>query len=385
MKPLDDGPWWLGRKTTSTAIVLTLATCASFGRPQSIQSEHGAIAVETFADGLEHPWGLTFLPDERMLVTERPGRLRFVSENGELSAPLRGVPEVFHRGQGGLLDVELDPDFESNSLVYLSFAEPGPRGASTAVARGRLGNDTLEATEVIFRQQPKVEGENHFGGRLVFSRDETLFVTLGERFQFDPAQDLSNHLGTIVRINSDGSVPDDNPFVGRNDALPEIWSYGHRNIEGAFVHPETGALWVHEMGPRGGDELNIAEPGRNYGWPLVSWGRHYLFVDFGSDIPDPPTRPELAQSLYHWNPVISPSGMLYYTGELFSDWQKDILIGGLSSRALIRLTVDGKEVTNEERLDLGVRLRDVAQGPEGAVYLLTDEDDGKILRLVPQS
>jgi len=378
MKLIDVG------KTSSTAIILTLASCASFGQPQAIETENGKVTVETLADGLVHPWGLAFLPDGRMLVTERPGRLRIVSERGEVGPPVRGVPEVFNRGQGGLLDVEIDPEFESNSLVYLSYAEPGPGGASTAVARARLEEDTLEATEVIFRQQPKVSGENHFGGRLAFSHDGMLFVTLGERFQFDPAQDLTNHLGTIVRIHPspDGSVPDDNPFVGREDALPEIWSYGHRNIEGAFVHPALGA---DGMGPRGGDGLNIADAGRNYGWPLVSWGRHYLFVDFGSDIPDPPTRPELAQSIYHWNPVISPSGMIYYTGELFPDWRNDVLIGGLSSRALIRLTVDGSEITSEERLEMGVRIREVAQGPEGALYLLTDEDDGEILRLTPQS
>lgn len=245
-------------------VVAVLAVPVPVGaRERVIETDLGRVAVETVAGGLEHPWGLAFLPDGRMLVTERPGRLRAVSKDGVLSDPLAGVPEVAASGQGGLLDVALDPDFASNRLVYLSYAEPGAGGASTAVARGRLDGDALEDVQVIFRQQPKVSGGNHFGSRLVFARDGTLFVTLGERFKFEPAQDLSNHLGTIVRINADGSVPDDNPFIGRSNALPEIWSYGHRNVQGADLHPETGRLWSLEFGPRGGDELNIPEPGRN--------------------------------------------------------------------------------------------------------------------------
>jgi glucose/arabinose dehydrogenase len=316
-----------------------------------------------------------------MLVTEKAGRLRSVSKNGELSEPISGVPEVVAEGQGGLLDVALDPDFASNRLVYLSYSEAGEGGASTAVARGRLNDATtaLDDVQVIFRQQPKVSGNNHFGSRLVFSRDGMLFVTLGERFKFDPAQDLSDHLGTIVRIHPDGSVPADNPFVDRGDAKPEIWSYGHRNVQGAALHPETGVLWIHEFGPRGGDELNISEAGRNYGWPLVSWGRHYT----GQDIPDPPTRPDLAPSIYQWTPVISPSGMTFYTGEMFPEWRGNILIGGLSSEALVRLTLDGERITGEERIDMGERIRDVHQGNDGAVYLVTDTPKGEILRLTP--
>ena len=365
-------------------VALLHAPSAASAQPQSVEAEIGTIAVETIVGGLVHPWGLTFLPDGRMLVTERAGRLRIVGTDGELSEPLAGVPEVFNQGQGGLLDVEIDPDFTSNSLVYLSYAEPGEGGASTAVARGRLVDHALEGTEVIFRQQPKVEGENHFGSRLAFSPDGKLFVTMGERFKFEPAQDLTSHLGTVARINPDGSVPEDNPFVDQENALPEIWSYGHRNIEGAFIHPETGVLWAHEMGPRGGDELNIPEAGRNYGWPVVSWGRHYDFVQGGSDIPDPSTRPEFAQSIYHWNPVISPSGMIYYTGDRFPEWQGNVLIGGLSSKALIRLAVDGEQVLSEEQIDMGTRIREVAQGPDGAIYVLTDEDDGEIRRLTLQ-
>jgi glucose/arabinose dehydrogenase len=337
----------------------------------------GTIKVETVATGLSHPWGLAFLPDGRMLVTERTGTLRLVSKDGKLSAPLSGVPEVVVAGQGGLLDVAIDPGFKSNNLVYLSYSEPGEGGASTAVARGKLGDSGLENVEVIFRQEPKVEGGNHFGSRLVFAPDGKLFVTLGERFQFTPAQDLSNDLGKIVRINPDGSVPKDNPFVGRNDARPEIWSYGHRNPQGAAIHPETGRLWETEFGPRGGDELNIPQAGANYGWPVVSWGNHYT----GEDIPDPPTHPEFADAIYHWNPVISPSGITFYTGDAIPAWKGNLLIGGLSSKAIVRLTLDGEKVGDEERIPMGTRIRDVVQGPDGAVYALTDEGNGEILRL----
>lgn len=363
------------------ALVGGLMACAPVSAQDQIASQQGPVAVETVVDGLVHPWGLTFLPDGRMLVTERPGRLRLVSPDGTLSPPLSGVPEVFAQGQGGLLDVALDPDFSENRLVYLSYAEPGPGGASTAVARGRLTEGGLEGTEVIFRQTPKVSGANHFGSRLAFAPDGTLFVTLGERFKFEPAQELSNTLGTVVRINPDGSIPQDNPFVGRPGAEPEIWSYGHRNIEAAAVHPGTGRLWIGEMGPRGGDELNLPEPGRNYGWPLVSWGEHYD----GEDIPDPPARPDLADAIYRWTPVISPSGMIFYTGEAFPAWRGNVLIGSLTQRELVRLTVEGRQVTGEERLGMGARIREVEQGPDGAIYLLTDQDDGKILRLTPVS
>jgi glucose/arabinose dehydrogenase len=287
------------------------------------------------------------------------------------------VPEVVDDGQGGLLDVVLDPKFAENRLVYLSYSEPGDGGTSgTAVARGKLGEMGLDNVEVIFRQTPKVGDDLHFGSRLAFSPDGKLYVTLGERFKFHPAQDLASHLGKVVRINPDGSVPEDNPFVGQEGALPEIWSYGHRNPQGAAIHPETGKLWENEFGPRGGDELNIPEAGKNYGWPVVSWGKHYD----GKDIPDPPTHPEFADAIYHWTPVISPSGMTFYTGDAIPAWKGNLLIGGLSSQALVRLTLDGEKVTAEERLPLGVRVRDVKQGPDGAVYAI-DESNDEILRL----
>lgn len=359
--------------------VLVAAAFPACARDQVSSSEAGALRVETFADGLAYPWGMTFLPDGGMLVTEKPGQLRLVSTEGRVSVPITGLPEVEARGQGGLLDVAIDPDFPSNRLVYISYAEAGEGGASTAVARGRLDDGALKDVEVIFRQQPKVPGPNHFGSRLAFAPDGTLFVTLGERFKFEPAQDNTNHLGTVVRINPDGTVPPDNPFVGKPDALPEIWSYGHRNVQGADFEPATGTLWTIEFGPRGGDELNRPEAGRNYGWPLVSWGKHYG----GKDIPDPPTRPDLADAVYHWVPAISPSGISFYNGDLFPDWRGDLLIGGLSSRALVRLNIEDGRVTGEERMDMGARVRDVAPGPDGAIYLLIDSSDGEILRLTP--
>jgi aldose sugar dehydrogenase len=359
------------------AAVAVLLMLAELAKTRTLATEAGPIKVETFAEGLSHPWGLAFLSDGRMLVTERPGRLRLVSKEGKLSKPLSGVPEVFAAGQGGLLDVAIDPDFQSNQLVYISYAEPGEGGASTVVARGKLGKHGLEDVEVIFRQLPKVDGANHFGSRLAFAPDGKLFITLGERFKFTPAQDLSNDLGKIVRINPDGSIPEDNPFVGRKDARPEIWSYGHRNAQGAAIHPETGKLWEDEFGPLGGDELNIPQAGADYGWPVVSWGDNYD----RSVIPDPPTHPEFADAIYHWNPVISPSGMTFYTGDAIPGWKDNLLIGGLSSKAIVRLTLDGEKVVGEERLPMGMRIRDVVEAPDGSVFALTDEDDGKILRL----
>ena len=325
--------------------VLAFALSHSSARSTTLDTKEAKLNVGTFAKGLEHPWGMAFLPDGRMLVTERPGRLRLVAKDGTLSEPLKGVPEVYASGQGGLLDVALDPDFKSNKLVYLSYAEPREGGAGTAVARGRLTENGLDKVEVIFRQVPTIDGGLHFGSRLAFAPDGKLFVTLGERFQFGPAQDLSNDLGKIVRINPDGSIPEDNPFVGKKDARPEIWSYGHRNPQGAAIHPESGKLWETEFGPKGGDELNIPKAGSNYGWPVVSWGSHYD----GTAIPEPPTRPDFADAIYHWTPVISPSGIAFYTSDAIPNWRGNLLIGGLSSEAIIRLTLDGETVKAEER------------------------------------
>ena len=369
------GKWLLLIFVAAAAVSLVSRYGMSVDGPRNTKA--GTIKVETVATGLSHPWGLAFLPDGRMLVTERSGTLRLVSKDGKLSPPLSGVPKVVVAGQGGLLDVAIDPDFKSNSLVYLTYSEPGEGGAGTAVARGKLGESGLDGVEVIFRQEPKVGGGNHFGSRLVFAPDGKLFVTLGERFTFTPAQDLTNDLGKIVRINPDGSVPKDNPFVGRTDARPEIWSYGHRNPQGAAILPKTGKLWETEFGPMGGDELNIPQAGANYGWPVVSWGSHYT----GEDIPDPPTHPEFADAIYHWNPVISPSGITFYTADAISAWKGNLLIAALSGQAIVRLTLDGEKVVDEERIPMGARIRDVVQGPDGAVYALTDEGNGEILRL----
>lgn len=364
-----------------TIVTPGLAQSQRSPNPQPIEAQDARIRVTTVAEGLVHPWGLAFLPDGRMLVTERVGRLRVVTQGGQVSPQLKGVPTVFAQDQGGLLDVALDPNFESNRLVYVSYAEPGDGVAGTAVARGRLNEaaTALESVEVIFRQQPKVTEGYHFGSRLVFAPDGKLFITAGERFKFTPAQDLSTHLGKIIRINPDGSAPQDNPFVGRKDAKPEIWSYGHRNVQGAAIHPETGVLWENEFGPMGGDELNIPQAGRNYGWPLVSWGQHYN----GDNIPDPPTRPDLADAIYYWNPVISPSGMIFYTGDAFPGWRGNLLIAGLSSQALVHLILDGQRVTEEQRIAMNARIRDVSQGLDGFLYLLTDSPEGRILKIEP--
>jgi glucose/arabinose dehydrogenase len=291
------------------------------------------------------------------------------------------VPDVQARGQGGLLDVALDPGFKTNRLIYLSYAEAGDDGASTALARGVLGEGRLDAVQVLFRQQPKVSGNGHFGGRIVFSPDgRHLFLTTGDRQKFTPAQDLQSHIGKVIRLNKDGSVPTDNPFVGRADAKPEIWSYGHRNIQGAAIQPGTGALWTIEFGPAGGDELNRPEAGKNYGWPLVSWGNHYS----GADIPDPPTRPDLADAIKYWNPTIAPSGMIFYTGSMFPNWKNNILIAGLGTLGIVRLEIQNGTVVHEERIELGRRIRDVEQAPDGAIYVATDDSDGRLWRLTPK-
>ena len=345
-----------------------------------------AVRVETVATGLEHPWGLEPLPDGRFLVTERPGRLRIVNGDGTISPPLAGVPQVAAVNQGGLLDVALDPAFASNSTVYLSFSEPGEGGTSTAVARARLTATGLQDVRVIYSQVPKVGSSGHFGSRIVFRRDGTMFVTQGDRQanQFrGQAQELASGIGKIVRINTDGTIPRDNPFTGREDARPEIWSYGHRNVQAAALHPETGQLWTVEHGARGGDELNHPEAGKNYGWPKITYGRDYG----GSRIGEGAERAGMEQPVYYWDPVIAPSGMTFYTGDAFPGWKGSILVGGLASQALVRLTLRDGRVASEERFlgELGQRIRDVKQGVDGLVYVITDAGTGKLLRLRPAS
>jgi aldose sugar dehydrogenase len=376
-----------------TTLALTTTALVASNQARAIErtydTEQARIQVETLADGLSHPWGAAFLPDGSMLVSELGGEMYVVSSKGELSEPIEGVPEVDARDQGGLLDVALDPEFESNRLVYMTYAEPGEDGNGTAIARGVLGEDgapALSEVEVIFRQQPKEDSTKHFGSRLVFAPDGTLFVGLGERSEDafrGQAQDLDSHLGKVVRIHPDGSVPEDNPFVDQDGALPEIWSYGHRNIQGGALHPETGRVWFHEHGPRGGDEINIPEAGANYGWPLVTYGVEYS----GEPVNEGESQAEgLEDPIHYWVPSIGPSGMAFYTADAFPDWQGDLFVGGLAIPKLVRLELDGQEVTGEEDLlaDLGLRIRWVGVGPDdGALYLLTDEDDAEILRITP--
>jgi glucose/arabinose dehydrogenase len=373
--------------TTAVAVYLILAA-PRFALGQAPKSPtpasmSGAVRVETVAKGLERPWALAFLPDGRILVTERPGRLRIVERDGRVSKALDNVPQVLARGQGGLLDVALDPRFAENRLVYLSYSEPGEGNtAGTAVARGRLGEARLDDVQVIYRQQPKVEGSGHFGSRLVFARDGTLFVTQGDRIGYrERAQDLSSGLGKIVRINSDGSVPKDNPFVGRSGTRPEIWSYGHRNVQSAALHPETGQLWTVEHGARGGDELNHPEAGKNYGWPVITYGVDYS----GAKIGEGTTKSGMEQPVYYWDPVIAPSGMVFYTANALPDWKGSILVGSLVPGLLVKLTLKDGAVTREERYlgDFGERIRDVRQGPDGLIYLVTDSPNGRVLRIRP--
>ncbi len=337
------------------------------------------------ARGLVNPWSLAFLPDGRLLVTERPGRLRIVAPDGKLSDPVQGLPPVQAGGQCGLLEVLPDLKFSDNKLIYWSFAEPGEGGNSTAVARGRLEGNRLLDVKTLFRQQPKVSSAQHCGGRLVWGRDGRLFVTLGDRFsRKDDAQDLSNHIGKIVRIEADGSVPADNPFVGRADAMPEIWSLGHRNVQGAALHPATGELWIDEHGPQGGDEINRVEAGKNYGWPLVTYGRNY---GLGTRIGEEGPKAGFEQPLRHWVPVsVAPSGLAFLTSDRYPGWQGSLFVGTLRAEALLRLTLDGRQVKSEERLlgNLRERIRDVRQGPDGWLYILTDNSDGRVLRLLPR-
>jgi aldose sugar dehydrogenase len=352
-----------------------------------------AFDVVTVAAGLQNPWGMAFLPDQRILVTERAGRLRIVGLDGTLSPAVTGLPATDPRGQGGLLDVALDPAYATSKLIYWSYAEPRDDGTNnTAVARGRLvdgAEPRVEDVQVIFHQVPSLKSTMHYGSRLVFGRDGTLFITLGERSITEgrmQAQRLDGLLGKIVRINPDGTIPKDNPFVGKEGARPEIWSIGHRNIQAATLNPATGELWEVEMGTKGGDEINIARKGKDYGWPTIAYGTEYQ----GGPITGGITAKEgMEQPVYYWDPVIAPSGMVFYTGNLFPAWKGNLFIGGLGSTNLVRLSVKGDRIVDEERLltDLTPkreRIRDVRQGPEGALYVLTDDAAGRMLKLVPK-
>ncbi len=335
------------------------------------------------AAGLENPWSLAFLPDGGMLVTERGGRLRLIRDGKLEPEPVSGTPDVVARGQGGLLDVVPHPQFASNHLIYLSYSAAGEGGANTAVMRARLAGNRLENPEVIFEARPKTQGGNHFGSRLLFAPDGTLFVTLGERFSHrDEAQNIGNHLGTVVRINDDGSVPKDNPFAGKPGARPEIYSYGHRNSQGIALRPGTAEIWQHEHGPRGGDEVNILKPGANYGWPKITYGIDYD----GSIISDKTALPGMEQPVIYWVPSIAPSGMAFYHGDKLPKWKGDLFVGALAKTHLRRLRLDGTKVVEQEQLltNLHERIRDVRSAPDGYLYIVTDDNrNGRVLRLEP--
>lgn len=368
----------LPSKIRSAGCAAVLAAAAALA-PAVQAAEPKPVVV---ARGLVQPWGLAFLPDGRMLVTEKPGRMRIVAPDGRLGPPLEGLPPVSTGGQCGLLDVAVDPAFAQNQRVWFTFAEPGEGGNSTAVARARLEGNRLADVRIVFSQTPKVEARNHCGSRIVFDRQGRLWVGLGDRFsRMADAQTLDNHLGKIVRIDADGKAPADNPFVGRAGAKPELWSIGHRNIQAMALHPVTGELWAAEHGPQGGDELNVAEAGRNYGWPVVTYGRNY---GTGTRIGEEGPRPGIEMPVRHWVPTsVAPSGMAFVTSDRYPGWQGSLVMGTLRGQSLIRLTLDGRAVKGEERLleTFGQRIRDVRQGPDGWLYLLTDSNDGQIVRL----
>jgi glucose/arabinose dehydrogenase len=343
-------------------------------------SENGPVRVTTVAEGLEHPWGLAFLPDGRMLVTERPGRLRIVSPDGALSRPIAGVPRVQARGQGGLLDVALHPDFAENRFVYLSFSEPGSGGAGTSVARGTLDGETLTNVQVIFRQAPKVDTGFHYGSRLVFDRDGKLFVSSGDRGMQDTAQDLTRGQGKLFKLNDDGTPAAGLPLAAREGTHPGVFSYGHRNIQGMALHPTTGLVWTHEHGPRGGDEINVPRAGRNYGWPVITYGINYNGTTIGDGLKE---KDGMEQPMHQWTPSIGASGLAFYTADRFPAWKGNAFVGALALTHLERLELDGERVVDTEILlgDWKQRIRDVRQGPDGALYVLTDARNGQVAKV----
>ena len=388
-------------RTAAIAVTVPALAIAQTGQGPVTLRSSDSVRIERLA-GLEFPWGMAFLPDGRLLITEKPGRLRIFAD-GQLSSPVENVPATAYRPkpgeQGGLLDVAVDPDFEQNRFIYLSYSELAPQGSGQsdtgdprfgsgldlsdnrlmggAVARARLDGNRLSDPQVIWRQEPKTVARGHFGHRLVFGPDGTLFITSGDRMRFDPAQSLESSLGKVVRINRDGTIPKDNPFLDKPGAREDVWSIGHRNMLAAAINP-AGQLWVVEMGPLGGDELNLIERGANYGWPVVSDGDNYD----KSPIPDHRTKPEFKAPARTWMPVISPSGALFYDGSLFP-WKGSLVVGGLSSKAVIRLTIEGGKVTAEERIDMQRRIRDVIQARDGALLVITDDPKGELLRLTP--
>lgn len=378
-------------RTLTAALLVTAALPTAGALAAQTKAPPPATAtgakVTTIAKGLAYPWGMQFLPDGRVIVTERPGRIRIIAKDGSLSKPLEGAPKVVPQGQGGMLDIALAPDFATSRLVYIAYSERrGPGRNGTSVGRAKLisnaAGDRLEGFRNVFRQQPPNGGSLHFGARLAFSPDGKLFVTLGERYSGKfLAQDLKTHYGKVVRINADGTVPPDNPFAGKRDIRPHIWSSGHRNPQAAAIHPESGRLWTVEHGAQGGDEINVPASGRNYGWPVISYGREYSGAKIGVGTHNA----GMEQPVYYWDPSIAPSGMAFYTADRFPQWQGNLFVGALKNRLLARLVLDGEKVVAEERLldDLKERIRDVRQGPDGYLYVLTDNKNGRLLRVEP--
>ncbi|MES9970641.1 MAG: PQQ-dependent sugar dehydrogenase [Candidatus Thiodiazotropha sp.] len=364
-----------------TALLLSIAFNVSAA---SVKTEKQIIDYEILVDGLYKPWSVAFLPEGGMLISEKRGTLRYVNPQGELEEkPIRGLPPIQEHRQGGLLDVVLHPDFKQNRLIYFSYTESDGGKLGTTVARGRLEGRNLKQLQIIFRMARKTSARQHFGSRLVFDRQGHLYITLGDRGDRPRAQDLNDHAGSLIRVNDDGSVPSQNPFVGQAGKLPEIYSYGHRNIQGAALHPENGKLWTHEHGPQGGDEINIPDPGANYGWPVITYGVNYVS---GTKIGEGTHKPGMVQPVHYWVPSIGPSGMAFYTGEKFKQWKGNLFVGSLKFNQLVRLELDGETVIHEERMlsgELG-RIRDVRQGPDGLIYLLVDANNGQLIRLFPK-
>ena len=370
---------------SAVAAALLSATISTSVLAQEVQTERHTLSLETISEGLNHPWGIAFLPSGDMLVTERSGTLNIITQDGQ-KTPIQGTPEVVAKSQGGLLDVNIDPDYADNGWVYISYSEKDPKGGngnSTAVMRGKIDGDKWTQGEVIFRQAPKYESNAHFGSRLVFSPEGHLFITLGERYsRMQDAQTLDNHHGKIVRIWPDGSIPKDNPFVGNDGALDEIWSYGHRNVQGAAIHPDTGELWTIEHGPQGGDEVNIPKAGKNYGWPTITYGEDYG----GGEIGIGTHKEGMEQPFYYWLPSIATAGSIFYTGDKFPKWKGDLLVTALRGQTIARLDLEEGRVLHEERMledATSFRIRDIEQGPEGFLYILTDADSGQLIKLSP--
>ncbi|MEN3353232.1 MAG: aldose sugar dehydrogenase [Betaproteobacteria bacterium] len=368
------------------AVALALAAAISLscaGENRLFQSEKHSFNIVTLVEGLQNPWSIAWLPDGRMLVTERAGRLRIVSKDFRLDPQhVEGLPEIVVRGQGGLFEVAPHPDYKENGWIYISYNGPGEGGHGTELMRAKLDGHRLVDQRVLFRLQPKSRTDLHFGGRIVFDGKGHVFLTLGERGEMQRAQRLDDHAGSVIRLNEDGSVPKDNPFVNRKDAKPEKFTYGDRNMQGAALHPKTGELWTHEHGPQGGDEINIMRAGRNYGWPVITYGANY---GTGTKIGEGTHKQGMEQPIYYWVPSIAPSGMAFYEGDKFPNWRGHLLVGSLKDEMLVRLELDGEKVTREERLIKGAigRIRDVRVGPDGYLYLLSDERRGVLARLEP--